>query len=99
MKAAIENRDTENLNIEGETATIAKKEAEVKKLMKEIAELSEEIAQLNKALNEATELRAAEKAANEKTLEMAEAGKTAVEEAVDVLKKFYDSAFVQKNQG
>lgn len=99
MKTAIDNRDSEQLNIEGETATIAKKEAEVKKLTKEIAELSEEIAELNKALNEATELRANEKAANEKTLEEAEAGKEAVEEAIEVLKKFYDAAFVQKNHG
>jgi hypothetical protein len=98
MASAIENRDAEQLNIEGETATIAKKEAEVKKLTKEIAELSEEIAELNKALNEATELRAQEKANNEKTLEDAEAGKAAVEEAIDVLKKFYDSAFLQKKQ-
>jgi len=95
MAAAIASRDEEKVAIEGAEATIAKEEVKLKELKLDIAELSKEIAELNKALNEATELRAAEKAANEKTLADAEAGKTAVEEATEVLKTFYDAALVQ----
>jgi len=45
---------------------------------------------LAKALNEATELRSDEKKENEQTLEEAKAGKEAVEQAMKVLKEFYE---------
>merc|ERR1719329_1012820 len=53
------------------------------------------IAENLKALNEATELRNSEKADNEATIETAEEGKTAVELAINILKEFYDNAFIQ----
>merc|ERR1719401_3021107 len=48
-----------------------------------------------KALLEATELRAEEKAENEKTIAMATEGKDAVKLALDILGDFYNNAFVQ----
>jgi hypothetical protein len=97
MANAIESRDTNQMAIETQSAIIDQEQAFKAKLKKEIAELSKEIADLNKGLNEATELRAMEKADNEKTLADAEAGKLAVEEAVSTLKDFYNGALLQKS--
>ena len=72
------------------------------KLTEEIDTLSKEIADLRKSLFEATELRAKEKAENEKTIADSEAGLEAVKNAIAVLKDFYDNAFIQfvpKNAG
>lgn len=75
-----------------------RKQRKKKTLSNEIQELNQEIAEAHKSLNEATELREAEKAENEKTLDMAKGGKEAVESAISVLKDFYDSAaFLQEN--
>lgn len=63
----------------------------------EIEQLTEEIAELHKSLNEATELRAEEKAGNDKTLTMSEGGKEAVESAISILKDFYESAAFLQN--
>jgi len=93
MGKAIGDRDEQQVEIESETATIAEKTAERKKLIGEINTLTEEIAEAHKALNEATELRQEEKASNEKAIDMAEGGKEAVESAISVLKDFYE--FVQ----
>merc|ERR1711934_1258493 len=90
MAKALSNRDGEKLKMEESGATIAKKNAEKKKLVKDVADISEEIAELAKALNEATELRSDEKKDNEQTLEEAKAGKEAVEQAMKVLKEFYE---------
>jgi len=95
MKKAVGTRDEQSIEIEKETATIAAKGARKKTLEGEIIELSKELAELRKALNEATELRATEKAANEKTLSMSEEGKEAVELALSVLNEFYNNAFLQ----
>merc|ERR1719356_487138 len=73
------------------TTLTAKKE----KLEDEINDLNKAIAELKKALLEATELRAEGKAENEKTIAMATEGKEAVVMALDILKEFYDNAFVQ----
>merc|ERR1711881_32939 len=48
-----------------------------------------------KALKEAEELRAAEKAENEKTIADAEEGLAAVKYALTVLSEFYENAFLQ----
>merc|ERR1712146_68166 len=65
-------------------------------LEQDIAELGEQIAELQKALKEATELRAEERAANEKTIADATAGKEAVEFALNILQEFYSgAAFLQ----
>jgi len=95
MKKAIGTRDEQSIEIEKETATIAAKGAEKKELEDEIRELAKELSELRKALKEATELRATEKAANEKTLSMAQEGHEAVEMALQVLNEFYNNAFLQ----
>lgn len=91
MTAAMSSRDAEALSIEEQTTIISQKESEIAQLTTEVATLGKEIADLQKALNEATELRSAEKATNTKTIEDAGAGKTAVEEAISLLKAYYDA--------
>jgi DNA repair exonuclease SbcCD ATPase subunit len=92
MSKATDERDEQKGEIEKETAEISKKTALRKTLKGEINQLSKEIAEEHKALNEATELRQEEKAENEKSIEMAEGGKEAVEQAISVLKDFYEGA-------
>jgi len=95
MAAAIADRDTGNAQIEEAMATISKITAEKEQLNQEIEDLKKAIAENLKALNEATELRNGEKADNEATIETADEGKTAVELAINILKEFYDNAFIQ----
>jgi len=95
MKKAMAARDTAIAGIEETTATIDEKEALIAELAGEIDELSNQIAELRKGLFEAEELRAAEKAENEKTLAMANEGKANIEAAIKVLKDFYGETFVQ----
>merc|ERR1719316_1176204 len=102
MEKAISARDEANGKIETETANIDEAESKIAKLTEDIDELSNQIADLRKSLFEATELRAKEKAENEKTLADSEAGLEAVKNAISVLKDFYDNAFIQfvpKNAG
>jgi len=95
MAAAMSDRDTGNAQIEEAMATISKLTAEKEQLNQEIQDLKKAIAENLKALNEATELRNSEKADNEVTIETADEGKTAVELAINILKEFYDNAFIQ----
>jgi len=95
MAAAVADRDTGNAQIEEAMATINKLTAEKDELNQEIQDLKKAIAENLKALNEATELRNSEKADNEATIETSEEGKTAVELAINILKEFYDNAFIQ----
>lgn len=95
MAKAIGSRDGEKLKAEEQQATIAKQEAAKAQLVRDISDLSDGIAELAKALNEAAELRAAEKKDNEVTLAEAKAGQAAVEQAMKVLKEFYGSSLVQ----
>jgi len=95
MAAAISDRDTGNAQIEEAMATISKLTAEKDQLNQEIQDLKKAIADNLKALNEATELRNSEKADNEATIATADEGKTAVELAINILKEFYDNAFIQ----
>jgi len=98
MKKAVEQRDSEQSKVEGLKAEITGKEADKAQLMQEIASLSEQIAENKKAMLEATELREAESRENDKTVSEAGAGKEAVMQAIEVLKKFYgDAALVQKS--
>merc|ERR550537_602304 len=90
MKEATEARDTAKAGIEEQTAIIDQKKAEIADLTAEIDELSNQIAELRKGLFEAEQLRAEEKADNEKTLEMANEGKDSIEQAIKVLKDFYE---------
>jgi len=96
MQAAVDKRDKDASDIEEHDGDIAAKTAKKSQLKKEIAELSADIANLKKALLEATELRNEEKEKNENTIKQAEEGKTAVEQALNVLKDFYNNAFLQK---
>lgn len=98
MAKAIQTRDKQALKKEGEAATILTETVKREQLLKEMEEISKEIAELNKALNEAKELRAQEKAANAQTVADAEAGKSAVEEAITVLKAFYEPSLIQAKQ-
>merc|ERR1719218_86944 len=61
----------------------------------EIDTLNGQVAELKKALLEATELRADNKAENTKNMEMTEEGADAVKVALGLLKDFYSKAFVQ----
>lgn len=91
MSKAVESRDEQALKIEDATAKLSSQEAKKAQLQDEIRTLSAEIADLSKALQEATELRRADKEDNEKTLAEAAAGKAAVEQAISVLEGYYGS--------
>lgn len=91
MEAAMTQRDEKQAKKEELDAEITVKTSKKQSLQEEIAELSKAIAANMKALNEATELRADEKAENKKTIEEATEGKGAVEGALNVLKQFYEA--------
>jgi uncharacterized coiled-coil DUF342 family protein len=95
MEKATSKRDENIGAMEGDLASITKTSANIDQLDREIAKLEVEIADLYKALNEATDLRKAEKATNEKTISDATAGLNAVKAAIKVLKDFYDSSLIQ----
>jgi len=98
MKENVESRDAAQAEIESLTATQSKLESEKSTLTEEIATLAKDIANLQKALMEATELRVAEKAENEKTISEANGGLVATNLAMKLLNEFYNSAggaFVQ----
>merc|ERR1711904_602503 len=97
MEKAVTQRDTNQERVEDNTAKISANEAETAKLKQEIAELSKAIAENARSLSEATELRANEKADNEKTIADATSGLEAVKQAITVLGEFYGETeeFVQ----
>jgi len=95
MAAAIADRDEANARIEVANAKITTLTATKNSLEDEIDTLNKDIASLKKALLEATELRAEDKAENDKTIQMSDEGAKAVESALEILKQFYESAFVQ----
>jgi len=100
MTAAMKGRDDANEELEMLAATKAKLESEKATLLQEIADLAAAIAELKKALIDATDLREAEKAENEKTIASAEEGEAAVKEALKTLSEFYSTgayAELQKN--
>jgi len=97
MTEATGSRDEANEIIEDKMASISVAESEVNLVKEEISALKKGIAENMKVLNEATELRNAEKAENEKTIEDASAGHEAVEFAITTLQQFYESSsLVQK---
>merc|ERR1711959_242763 len=97
MAISVENRDKAAEKLEELEAQLSALAAEEATLTADIATLTQQIADNIKALNEATELRQEEKAANEKTLKDANEGKAGVELALQILQDFYSSqgAFVQ----
>mmetsp|Transcript_31197 Transcript_31197/g.71215 ORF Transcript_31197/g.71215 Transcript_31197/m.71215 type:complete len:704 (-) Transcript_31197:115-2226(-) len=97
MKLEIDNRDAAALTMEQQKAIQEKKQALKESLMAEIKELSEEVAALRKALAEMTELRANDKADNLQTIAKATEGKTAVDNAIEVLREYYGPSLLQKS--
>merc|ERR1719247_3253765 len=95
MEAATTSRDDAQGEVETETANIDQAKSKIAQLTEEITELGNEIAALRKGIFEATELREAEKADNEKTISDSEEGLKAVKGAIKVLKEFYEGGFVQ----
>jgi chromosome segregation ATPase len=95
MAKAINKRDEANAKIEVANGKITTLTANKNALEDEIADLNGKIAELKKALLEATELRADDKAENEKTIEMSDEGAEAVKLALGLLQDFYKNAFVQ----
>jgi len=95
MAKAIASRDEANAKIEAANAAITTQTATKNELNDEIAKLQVDISELKKGLKEATELRNEDKAENEKTMEMSEEGAEAVKSALELLKGFYENAFVQ----
>jgi len=95
MADAISDRDEANSKIEIANGKITTLTAKKNALNDEIDVLNKEISELQKALLEATELRAEDKADNEKTITMSDAGADSVKIALGILKKFYENAFVQ----
>jgi len=95
MAKAINKRDEANAKIEVANGKITTLTANKNALEDEIADLNGKIAELKKALLEATELRADDKAENEKTIEMSDEGAEAMKLALGLLQDFYKNAFVQ----
>jgi hypothetical protein len=82
---------------------LAKSEAKRDKLTEEIAVLTTEIDELEASLAKTTKERNDESAENAATISEAEEGQAAVEQAIDVLDKFYKTAakaevFIQRKQ-
>jgi len=96
LEKAITKRDDNQIEIEKNNADITKANAKVDQLTEDIGELSTDIAELNKAKKEAEEIRSEEKKTNEYTIEEATAGLAAVKRAIQLLKEFYENAFIQK---
>merc|ERR1719428_445297 len=97
MVAAINDRDDATAAIEKHTTKISSIETKLRVLADEIKVLGEQISELYKALNEATELREAEKATNMKTIADAQAGMGSTKFALSVLEDFYNSALLQRS--
>lgn len=76
-------------NLNGEMAEL---EAVRNKLLAELGTLVDEIAQLEQNKDDTTKMRNEESAENEATITEAKAGLEAVEEAIDILDKFYKTA-------
>merc|ERR1719207_446989 len=81
MKKAMDSRDTNIGEIEGDTAASTEADSKAKTLAEEINVLMQENADTTKGLKEATALRAEDAAQNAKTLEEANAGLAGVKKA------------------
>jgi len=95
MAKAISDRDDAKAAIEDAEGKITTYTANVKSKKAEIKETQEQIAEAKKALLEAAELRAQDKANNEKTIAMTTEGVEAVKQALTILEEFYGKQFLQ----
>merc|ERR1719333_1197313 len=89
---AEQKRDYAAKALEELNGQMAKLEARRDNLAEELSVLAEEIAAIEAARAKAEKMRADEKAENEHTVEEASAGLSAVEQAIDILSKFYKTA-------
>jgi len=87
-----QTRDNLSADVDELTASIEEKTAEISQLTTSIKELSDAIAEIKKMQAEATALRQEEKEKNMATIADAQEGTTAVEQALKVLKDFYEGA-------
>merc|ERR1719375_1539682 len=94
-----QTRDNLGAEVDELNAAIEEKTAEISQLTTAIKELSDAIAEIKKMQAEATALRQEEKEKNMATIADAQEGTTAVEQALKVLKDFYEGAAASLLQG
>merc|ERR1719160_2498466 len=90
------SRDRKATSVMELNDAMAKAEALRDKLQEETAKLGTEIDELTAVLEKATKERSDEQAENEATIKESEEGKAAVDEALDMLDKFYKTAAKNK---
>merc|ERR1719281_703872 len=90
-----QTRDSKTEESDELTAESEKLTADIQQLAAEIATLGEEIAALDAMMAKATAIREAEKEKNKATIEDAKGAQAATQQAIAVLKEFYDKAAVQ----
>jgi len=90
------SRDRKATSVMELNDALAKAEALRDKLQEETAKLGTEIDELTAVLEKATKERSDEQAENEATIKESEEGKAAVDEALDMLTKFYKTAAKNK---
>jgi len=95
-KEAVTERDEAQSTKEEQDKKISIEDTEIKSLTSDIAKLSGEIAGNREALLEATELRGSDRANNEQAIADARLSMERIEQAIEILHKFYDNALVQK---
>merc|ERR1719421_2220947 len=101
MKVNKLTREEKSTKVDELTATRDEQSALIARLASEIQQIESESNAMSKALNEATKERADNKAENEKTISDAKEAQVATQQALDVLKQFYDNpsgAFLQQNE-
>jgi len=87
-----QTRDTKTEDSNTLKAEIEGLSADIASLGESVAELNGAIAEIDSAVAKATQERAAEKSKNQATIADATAGEAAVQQALEVLKAFYDKA-------
>jgi len=85
-------RDTKAAAVKDLNSEMAENEGKRDKLTEEISILTIELGELNDSLSKISKERSDESAENSATISEAEEGKEAVEQAIDVLSKFYKTA-------
>merc|ERR1719443_720690 len=85
-------RDTKAAAVKDLNSQMAENEGKRDKLTEEITILTTELGELNDSLSKISKERSDESAENSATVSEAEEGKEAVEQAIDVLSKFYKTA-------
>jgi len=92
LEASHKKQDTAEANIQQESSTIDTEKANVSSLTRSIEQLQNEISEAVKAKAEAQSIRDQEKTDNKLTVDDAKEGAEAVENAIEILKSFYEGA-------